>query len=456
MRPIRPIELSEIVGGSVESLGTSPISGFALDSRQVRPGDLFIAIVGENVDGHDFAPQALAGGAVAVLADRPIEGPHILVPDVVKALAQMALHFREAFRGPVVGVTGSVGKTTCKELVAAALKPLGKVAKTEGNRNTELTAPLLWAELDGDERAVVVEMGMRGFGQIAHLAAFSQPTIGVITNVGVSHIELVGSRQGIAEAKAELFEALPTDGLAVAWSGDDFLGILRAQAPCPVATFGFGAGSDCRIVGYTANSWTDALAVFEVGEERVEVRLPAVGRHIALSAAAALLVARHAGVDLEAAADAIAEAKLPGGRMEVIQRDGVTVVMDAYNAAPASFKAALEALAEIPCAGSRLVVMGEMRELGGLAEEAHREVGRMIAAVKPARACFFGGLTRFAAESCSAAGMEEHQLTQAEDIDVVRRFVASAMPGDTVLIKGSRAMELERVVASKEAKVQNR
>lgn len=451
MRPIRPIELAQIVGGAPDNLGDASISGFALDSRHVRPGDLFIAIVGGNVDGHDFASQALASGAVAVLAEREVEGPHILVPDVVKALAQMALHFRQQFRGPVVGVTGSVGKTTCKELVAAALSPLGKVAKTEGNRNTELTAPLLWAELDGDERAVVVEMGMRGFGQIADLAAFSRPTIGVITNVGVSHIELVGSRQGIAEAKAELFEALPSDGLAVAWSGDDFLGVLRAQAPCSVQTFGFGSGSDCQVVGYRATSWTEAVAEFELDLEQVEVRLPTVGRHIALNAAAALLVARHAGVDLEAAAQAISEAKLPGGRMEVLEREGVTIVLDAYNAAPASFKAALEVMAEIPCAGSRLVVMGEMRELGALAEEAHREVGRMISAVKPVRACFFGDLTRFAVESCKAAGMEEHQLVMASDIDSVRSFVGGAMPGDTVLIKGSRAMELERAVKALES-----
>lgn len=447
MKPLSPSDLATLLQGQAKNLNDAPaIAGFALDSRQVQPGDLFLAIRGENVDGHDYVPQAIERGAAATLAEREVPGPHIVVPRLVDALATMALHFRHGFHGPVVGVTGSVGKTTTKEMIAAALSPLGKVAKTEGNRNTELTAPLLWAELDGDERAVVVEMGMRGFGQIAHLAAFSKPTVGVITNVGASHIELVGTRQSIAEAKAELFEALPDDGLAVACSGDDFLGVLRAQAPCPVRTFGFSLASNCQVVGYRAESWTLAIATLELDQVPVEVRLPAVGKHIALNAAAALLVADHCGVGLEAAARAIGEAKLPGGRMEVIEREGVTLVLDAYNAAPASFKAALEALAEIPCQGNRLVVMGEMRELGTLAEEAHREVGRMIAAAGPSRVCFLGDLTRFSVEEIRNAGYSDSQLVRAETIDEVRRFVEGAMPGDTVLLKGSRAMELERAV----------
>lgn len=447
MRPTSPTELAKILEGAPAALEQAgPITGFALDSRHVKPGDLFLAVKGENVDGHDFVPQALANGAVATLAEREVPGPHILVPNLVQALAKMALHLRHGLHGPVVGVTGSVGKTTTKEMIAAALSPLGKVAKTEGNRNTELTAPLLWAELDGDEKAAVVEMGMRGFGQITHLAAFSKPTIGVITNVGASHIELVGTRQGIAEAKAELFEALPDDGLAVAWSGDDYLGVLRAQAPCPVKTFGFSMSSNCQVVDYRAESWTSATATLELDEARAEARLPAVGKHIALNAAAALLVADHCGVPLDQAADALSSAKLPGGRMEIIERGGVTIVLDAYNAAPASFKGALEALVEIPCQGNRLVVMGEMRELGALAEEAHREVGRMIAASKVVRACFFGDLTGFAAEECAFAGFPDTQIVMAKDIDEVRQFVSEAMPGDTVLIKGSRAMELERAL----------
>lgn len=445
------IELAAIFGGAGQALPEdASVSGFALDSRQVKRRDLFLAIKGANVDGHDFIPQALSNGAVASLVEKDVEGPHILVPNLVDALARMALHFRSKFRGQVIGITGSVGKTTTKEFVARALSPLGKIAQTTGNRNTEYTGPLLWAEMDGDEQAVVVEMGMRGFGQIRHLASFAKPTMGLITNVGHSHLEIVGSRQGIAEAKAELFESLPSDGRAFAWAGDDFLGLLRAQAPCPVETFGIRSG-DSQVVRYEPVSWTLSKATISVHGQEVDVEIPAAGKHLALNAAAALLVAFHCNVDLERATDALSGIKLPEMRMQIIERDGVTIVMDAYNAAPGSFLAALETLAELPARGDRLVVMGEMRELGAASEQAHRDVGKAIAKSDVNRACFFGDATRFAFEECRADGMSELNLVMAKDIDDVREFLDSARPGDTVLIKGSRAMELERALSRSEA-----
>ena len=357
----------------------------------------------------------------------------------------MALHFRASFNGPVIGITGSVGKTTTKEFVSRALSPLGKIAQTTGNRNTEYTGPLVWAEMEGDEKAVVVEMGMRGFGQIRHLASFAKPTMGLITNVGHSHLEIVGSRQGIAEAKAELFEALPTDGKAFAWAGDDFLGLLRAQAPCPVETFGFRSG-DSQVVRYEPVSWTLSKTTVSVHGHEIDVEIPAAGKHLALNAAAALLVAFHCGVNLDHAATALRDLKLPEMRMQVIERDGVTIVLDAYNAAPGSFIAALETLAEIPSVGERLVVMGEMRELGVATEQAHREVGKAIAKSNVKRACFFGDATQFALDECRISGMEGGNLVHAKEIDDVRKFLDSAKAGDTVLVKGSRAMELERTL----------
>ena len=442
--------MATVFGGTPVGLSENDrLSGFALDSREVKPGDLFLAIKGENADGHDFVAQAISNGAAATLAERQVEGPHILVPNLVDALAKMALHFRSSFHGPVIGITGSVGKTTTKEFVAKALSPLGKIAQTTGNKNTEYTGPLLWAEMEGDERAVVVEMGMRGFGQIRHLASFAKPTMGLITNIGHSHLEIVGSRQGIAEAKAELFEALPSIGRAFAWAGDDFLGVLRAQAPCPVETFGFHSG-DSQVVRYEAVSWTLSKATISLRGQEVDIQIPAAGKHLALNAAAALLVADACEVPLDRAADAIRDVKLPEMRMQIIDRDGVTIVMDAYNAAPGSFHAALETLAELPSKGDRLVVMGEMRELGVATEQAHREVGRAITRSEVSRACFLGEATRFAFDQCRIDGMREEQLVVAADIDAVRRFLDSAKPGDTVLIKGSRAVELERALEPSE------
>lgn len=444
--PIGLIELATIMGGGARGIeADSAITGFALDSREVRSGDLFLAIKGAQVDGHDYVPQALARGATATLVEREVEGPHILVPNLVDALARMARHFRNQFHGPVIGITGSVGKTTTKDFVVVALSPLGKIAQTQGNRNTEYTGPLIWPEMEGDEAAVVVEMGMRGFGQIRHLASFARPTMGLITNVGHSHLELVGSREGIAQAKAELFEALPFDGRAFAWSGDDYLGVLRAQAPCPLETFGFHSG-DAQVVFYEPESWTRSRATVRIHGEDVDLTIPYAGRHLALNAAAALLVASACGVPLGEAAHSIAGVKLSGMRMEVIERSGVTIVMDAYNAAPGSFLAALETMAEIPCARDRLLVMGEMRELGPLTESAHREVGDAIATSKIDRACFFGEATRFAYDECRKDGMGEAQLVMASTMDEVRAFVESAVLGDTVLIKGSRALELERAI----------
>lgn len=195
---------SELAGRLQSELFASAkivVTGFATDNREVKPGDAFLAIAGARVDGHDFVEQALAAGASLAVVERPVDGPHIHVDNLVQALARLGASFRDSFSGPVVGITGSAGKTTTKELVASALSPLGEILKTEGNRNTEFTAPLLWPQIEPETAAVVVEMSMRGFGHIAHLAAFSRPTVGIVTNIGHSHLETVGNRDGIARAK---------------------------------------------------------------------------------------------------------------------------------------------------------------------------------------------------------------------------------------------------------------
>ncbi len=451
MRPFAIEEFARIVGG--EPLGvaeSATFAGFSLDSREVPPGSLFIAIRGANVDGHAFAGDALKAGAAACLVERPIDGACVRVPSVVMALARFARHFRERFEGPVVGVTGSVGKTSTKEFLAAALSPLGRVAKTEGNRNTEYTAPLLWPELEGDEAAVVAEMAMRGFGQIAHLTLFSRPTVGVITNIGQAHLETVGSREGIARAKSELFKALPLEGLAVAWAEDDFLAVLRKAAPCPFATFGESEGADARLLERRAMEGGRTWARFRIDGDEIEATIPALGRHMALNAAAALLVGSRLidrrAVEFWQVVQALGSAKLPPMRMEVRKIGEVTILLDAYNAAPSSFAAALEALAELPCEGRRWVVMGEMKELGAESEAGHREVGRLIAEAGVAGAVFLGEATGWARDEAIRFGMNAASLQVAENLEELRAFLSSREPGDVVLVKGSRAMELERAL----------
>lgn len=440
-------ELAVRCGGELHA-EDQPVLGFATDSREAGPGMVFLAIKGAKVDGHDFAPQVMQAGAAAILAERPLEGPHILVPNLVSALAQFGAGLRNEFVGPVIGVTGSAGKTTTKEFVAAALSPRGTVLKNKGNRNTEYTSPLLWTEKRETDWAAVVEMGMRGFGQIKHLAEISRPTLAVITMVGTAHIEMVGSREGIARAKGEILEGLPSDGHAVFWAEDDFLMALKGQCAVPVSTFGFSPEADCRITGYRALTWKSSLVEGLLDGVRWQSELGILGRHHARNAAAGLLAGVRAGVPLAESADALSSAELPPMRMEAVERDGVTFLVDAYNASPDSTCAALQALAEIPAKGQRCAVLGEMRELGDYTERGHRLVGQALAAAMPDSVLLTGGPTHWIAEEALKGGFPESRLVLLESLDLgfVRRFLEETQPGDVALIKGSRALGLESAI----------
>lgn len=485
------------------------ISGFATDSRAAGENDLFIAIRGANVDGRDFIPQVPSSCALAEpghpSVDRPAKSV-IVVDDVVEALASLGRSFRDEFDGPVVGITGSVGKSTVKELVAAALTPLGKVTKTEGNRNTEYTAPLMWAEVDAETQAVVVEMGMRGLGQIAHLASISRPTIGVITNIGITHLSELGSREAIAQAKSELIEGLvPPSPLrqgllsdnskvatepshpspvpfghrpspkgegerpvAVIWADDFFRALLEEKAAAagavlktfgtratgfqPVCPPGFQPGvSDATVIDYRATDWNECRTRIQIGGREVEVVLPNVGRHFALGSAAALLVAEAAGVDVEEAAKALSLVQLPPMRMAIREHEGITWVLDMYNAAPVSTVAAMETVAEV-ATGPKFAVLGEMRELGEAAEEGHRWVGKALADLGFEGAITLdaggggAGPTRWIVAGALEAGMSASNLVHAASFEEVREWLCQRRPGDTILVKGSRGVELEKVV----------
>lgn len=431
--------------GGVLAAPDSFISGFATDSREVGPGSLFLAIKGANVDGHDFAEQVISAGACAVLAEKPLPVPHILVENLVDALAKFGSSLRNEFAGTVVGVTGSAGKTTTKEFIAAALSPKGTVLKNRGNRNTEYTSPLIWTEQASGDWAAVVEMGMRGFDQIKHLAKISRPNIAVITMVGTAHIEKVGSREGIARAKGEILEHVEPEGHAIFWAEDDFLGQLKGMARSTVSTFGFSPEADCRITGYRAINWKSSLIEGTCDGARWSAELGILGRHHARNAVAGLLAAVRAGVSLDEAASALSRAELPPMRMEAAELNGITYLIDAYNASPDSTSAALQALAEVPASGRRVAVLGEMKELGDYTERGHRLVGHSLAAAMPDRCLLTGGPTKFIAEEAIKGGFPESRLVQLESIDlgIVSEFLSDLNSGDVALIKGSRALGLE-------------
>ena len=447
MKPTAVSQFANWVGGTATGFGSDAvISSFGLDSSQVQPGDLFLAIKGARVDGHDFVPVALKSGAVGALVERPVEGPHIQVENLVMALARLASHFRSSFYGPVVGITGSAGKTTTKELVVSASKSLGPVLKTPGNRNSEYTSPLLWTDLDAEHKLVVVEMAMRGFDQIAHLASFSKPQVGLITNIGFAHLEMVGSRHGIAQAKGELLEALPIGGVAVLWHEDDMLEWLRPLSVAPVLTFGFEPGADCQITDYQAIDLNQAFIKGRCDGKQWEARIPIAGRHIALNAAAAVLTAAYLGVDPARAAHDLADVEMPPMRMEVVEQNGATILLDTYNASPPSMIAAIETMADISVEGRRFAVIGEMKELGNYSDLAHRKVGIALGKSKFQHVIFYGDATRASIEEAVANGLPSEAIKVAESIEDVRLFLEGLEPGDVALVKGSRALQLETAI----------
>lgn len=435
MNPISLGDLAAIVGGELHDDTPALVSGFATDSREAGPGVLFLAIKGAKVDGHDFDEQVLAKGATGILAERSVIGPHILVPNLVDALARLGAYYRDSFSGSVIGITGSAGKTTTKEFVAAALSPLGEILKTEGNRNTEYTAPLLWPEVTSESQAVVVEMAMRGKGQIAHLASFSKPTVGVVTNIGWSHASEVGSREGIAEAKSELLLALPQDGIAILPRDDEFYGTLeKAAGNRQIYTFGSSESADCRVIGIQSQGWEGSVVKGFFTDIPWQAHIAYLGKHLAPNVAAAICTAAALGLAPQEAADALGDAEIPPMRMQVLEKDGVKALLDAYNASPSSMLGAIQTFMELPVEGRRLAVLGQMNELGEHSEQAHREIGDYVKAI---------GLTAIPfGEQAGAYGLGE-ALT---DIEQVRSMVFSLSAGDAVLVKGSRSLMLERVL----------
>lgn len=422
-----------------EGRGGVTFTGISTDTRTIKPGDLFVALASPNMDGHQFVAQALAAGATGQVVSQPIKAPDgvpvIHVLDTQVAYGQIACFWRDQFDIPVIGVTGSVGKTTTKEMLAAALSPLGPVLKTEASQNNETGVPKALLQLNKTHKAAVVEMGMRGPGQIAYLCGIARPTIGVITLIGENHIELLGSRDAIADAKGELLEALPADGLAVLNADDPFLPRLRAKTTARVLTYGLGEAADYRAARIERS---DVGWRFQVQGTPVEIASPS--RHDIGNALAAVAVAGVLGLSRADAAQALRAYAPPPMRMQVVETpEGITVLNDAYNAAPVSVKSALQTLSSHEKA-KKIAFLGDMKELGEIGPDAHRALGKTINDL--------GGLDAVYAVGELAAqipGATQYFTDSAQAAQFARETLALS-PGDVILVKGSRAMAMERVV----------
>ena len=416
------------------------------DSRSLPEGCLFVALEGERFDGHDFIPAALRSGAAAAVAhERRDYGPGtvLYVKNTQRALMEIAKAYRAKFSIRCVGVTGSVGKTTTKEMIADVLSCAYRTLKTEGNLNNEIGLPKTLFRLDRTTEAAVVEMGMQGLGEIAALADVARPDVGVITNIGVSHLERLGSRENILKAKLELADALP-DGAPLLLCGDNDL-LSRVRIPrLDVRFYGIenpACGLRAKDLREGAGE-TSFLLCGEFGE--LPVTIPCAGRHNVLNALAAFSAGLALDIPPEKCAAALREYMPSGMRQKVVHWRGITVVEDCYNASPDSMRAALETLAGHPCTGRRIAVLGGMLELGAISERAHREIGAFAAEKGIDLLLAYGGNACYYRQGASEGGIPAELFDDKEEL--LARLREEIRPGDTVWVKGSRGMRMEEIL----------
>ena len=422
-------------------------SSVSTDTRTIQPGALFVALSGPSFDGHDFVAAAAQSGAAAALVARPmpVDLPQVIVADPLDALSSFAREWRRQFPIPVVGVTGSNGKTTTKELIGAILSQLGPTLVTRGNLNNHIGVPLTLLELTDGHRYAVIEMGANHLGEIAHLASIAEPTIGIVTNAGAAHLEGFGSLQGVAAGKGELFQSLPVEGVAVVNADDQFAPLWRDSSTADrVLTFGFEQPADFMAHRVRESGAAGFRNDFDLvtPDGTVAATLPLAGLHNLRNALGAAAAACAAGAAIEQIVMGFAAMKTVAGRLELKPAlNGAFLVDDSYNANPSSLKAGLDAMRGF--GGARWLVLGEMKELGDSTDELHAEVGRYARQAGIERLLAIGEGSRFSVEAFGPGGQWFADIEA-----LIAEARASLTSGVAVLIKGSRANRLERVSAA--------
>ena len=435
-----------------EPIGNINITSISIDSRDIKPGTLYIPIKGDKFDGHVFIADAFHKGcAVALTEQKLVPEAHevlIYVKDTKQALMDLATYYRKQFNIPVVAVTGSVGKTTTKDLIASVLSAKYSVHKTQGNFNNEIGLPLTIFGLTKEHQVLVVEMGMNHFGEIHNLSMIARPDIGVITNIGVSHIEHLGSRKGILKAKCEILDGMGQKGVLIVNGQDEMLQQIIVSEPA-MLTYGRDESHPFYADGVEAIGKEGMSATFYMPQSNIRMTIPAMGEHMIDNALAAIAVAKRLHLSDREIQDGIEAYKPSKMRMDLQEAsNGISIINDAYNASPDSMKAAIEVLGAMPVGKRKVAILGDMFELGEHAQQLHEELGEYIAKTKRVDLLItVGTLAHFIQDQVILSGMSREKMHHFETQDgLILKLGDLLLPQDLVLVKASRGMALEKTV----------
>ncbi len=450
------LDLQEVLaatGGSCQSLQNIEFTGINTDSRSIKRGELFVALSGENFDGHNYCAKALEQGAAAVLISHNVENlPQnavaIKTDDTLKAYQLIAKAWRDKQKNlKVVAVTGSNGKTSTKDLIAACLAQKYKVVKTEANFNNEIGLPKTLLNIKPDTEIAVVEMGMRGLGQIRALCKLASPDAAVVTNVGETHMELLGSMENIAKAKSEIVENLTEKQFAVLNNDDDFVRHMADKTAAKVVSYGCTKEASIYAENIKLNAESSEFdCIYAKTGEKEHIVLPLLGAHNVYNALAAIAVAVTFGVTLPQIAEALKNVRLTGKRQEILQIGAVTVINDAYNASPASMASALKTLHAVKDAkgGRAVAVLADMLELGKLSETAHTEVGELAAAEGVDVLITYGTEAAYTGRAAENKGVKTFICKDRSE--AAKILSGTVRNNDIILLKGSHSMQVDGLI----------
>lgn len=424
--------------------------GVTTDSRKIVDGTLFVALKGEKFNGEDFVEDAIKKGATAAIVSKNFDkkisdGVILKVDDTLTAYQQIAGDWRDRFNIPIFAITGSTGKTTTKDLTAAVLSELGKILKTSANFNNEIGVPMTLLEITDEHKAAVVEIGMRGLGQIESLAKIAKPTVAIVTNVNETHMELLGSIENIAKAKGELVEAIQPGGTVILNVDNPYVAdmVKLVKPGVKIITHGIEKNAELKAENVVTGETSTDFDLLYKGKI-FHFDLPIIGRHNVSNALAAIAAGISAGLLYQKTQRGLSSFATTKMRFEVIRRDRITIVNDAYNASPASMRAAIKTSAEI-YDSRKIAVLGDMFELGDIAENAHREIGEYLAENNFEILITVGELAKFIAEGAKSAGMKKVFVTDSHE-DAAKTLCGILKHDDVILFKASHGMHLEKVI----------